>query len=273
MLLQFKNYTPEVYYKQSRDFQLLGRLFDTVVNHVKTNTDMVYTIPDGQYAGSGMIDLLVLTLGFKPKHNYNIEQLRAVCSILPTILRIKGTKTALELTCRAILRAEGLTQTYSVEYAYDKNKQIIPGVIELVIPQLQNITLLYDLLDYILPAGVSCNIIELSNYKNVTYNTAFTLEQQVRVLPTGHQQGQITQQSTDVFSNDELSDLILGGSIYLAGTTQNGPSKMLHVPGDMTRSLDFDPDPPDQSDSASANQVITPEEPEEPSANTTNEQE
>lgn len=107
-MLKTENFVPEVYYKYSRDFQFLGRLFDTVLNGPKSNADMLYGIPDYQYASSSLIILLAKTLGFQPRHEYDNEQLTAVCSILPDLLRYKGTLKAIDLLCTTVLRAEGL---------------------------------------------------------------------------------------------------------------------------------------------------------------------
>ena len=41
-MIRLQDMTPSVYYDQSRDFQFIGRLFDVVLNSVKTNADMVY---------------------------------------------------------------------------------------------------------------------------------------------------------------------------------------------------------------------------------------
>lgn len=154
MFIQLKNYTPEIYYRQSRDFQLLGRLYDIVLNSVSTNIDMIYSIPNPEYASSGLIELLALTLGFKPKHVYNVNQLKAVCSILPNILRVKGTLAALDLTCKALLNAEESTSIYKI-YKNDDD----PYNLIIIIPNLENTLLLSDLLDYILPTGLTCRII------------------------------------------------------------------------------------------------------------------
>ena len=44
-MIKTKNLTPENYYKQSRDFQLIGRIFDFVLNYLKTNVDAVSNNP------------------------------------------------------------------------------------------------------------------------------------------------------------------------------------------------------------------------------------
>ena len=157
-MIKLQEYTPEIYYKQSRDFQYIGRLYDLVLNSVKTNTDMIYSVPESDAAGSKMIDLLALTLGFKPKHNYSIKQLSAICSIFSIILRNKGNISAIEITCNTLLHSEGIWKDCRIEH--DQTNPDKQYLLELFIPQeLTDLNLLRDLLDYILPAGMTCNII------------------------------------------------------------------------------------------------------------------
>ncbi len=153
-MIKLQNYTPEVYYQQSRDFQYLGRLYDVVLNGVKTNADMIYDIPSSDAAGSKMIDLLALTLGFKSKHSYSVNQLAGICSIFPTILRYKGTKYAIDCVVRTLLSVEGIVKNYSIEKdVEDSFKWYV------IVPlELSDINLLRDLLDYIIPAGISCEV-------------------------------------------------------------------------------------------------------------------
>lgn len=151
-MIKLEELTPEVYYQQSRDFQYLGRLFDLVLNSTKTNSDVIYDIPKSDAAGSKLIDLLALTLGFKTVHEYNIKQLANVCSIFQTILRNKGTKYAIDLACTAILNAEGITDEHYVNIKEGTNVQIFMPW------SVSDLNLLKDLLDYILPAGVTCEI-------------------------------------------------------------------------------------------------------------------
>ena len=153
-MIRLQDYTPDVYYKQSRDFQFIGRLFDVVLNSIKTNADMIYDIPSSDAAGSKLIDLLALTLGFKSIHAYSVNQLAAVCSVLPTILRNKGNITALHIVCQTVLTAEGITSGYFID---DIDPETF--TLNLYIPQaLSDINLLKDLLFYILPAGITVSI-------------------------------------------------------------------------------------------------------------------
>lgn len=150
-IIKFQDLTPEVYYKKSRDFQFIGRLFDIALNNSKMNIDAISALPIDTSMDSKLLDLLALTLGFKSKHEYNIKQLAAICSILPTILRKKGSIDAIRSTCNALLNAEGITNMATVEVQGTTLTISIP-------PELSDLNLLKDLLTYILPAGMSCSI-------------------------------------------------------------------------------------------------------------------
>lgn len=155
-MIKLQHLTPEVYYKESRDFQLLGRLFDLVLNAVKTDTDLLYTLPLSTNSDEKLLELLALTLGFKPKHQYNARNLKAVCSVFSEILRNKGSIKAIKIACEALFNSMDISQ--QLDYDFTKGKDNTE--LNLYIAQdFGDITLLNDLLSYILPAGMSCNII------------------------------------------------------------------------------------------------------------------
>ena len=152
-LIKFQDLTPEVYYKRSRDFQYIGRLFDLVLNNAKMNTDIISSLPLNPDMDPRLLDLLALTLGFKSKHEYNTKQLAALCSIFPFVLRNKGSKLAIEMACNALLNAEGITKEASIEVSNQTVSIFLPS-------ELSDLNLLKDLLNYILPAGMSCSLIQ-----------------------------------------------------------------------------------------------------------------
>lgn len=153
MLLKTQDFTPDVYYRQSRDFQFIGRLFDVVLNSVKTNADMLYSIPLSEDSDERLLQLMTLTLGFKPRHQYNNRQLKAFCSVFAQIIRNKGNAKSFQLAVRALANAQGL-QEGQIAVAIDKTN---PFRLLVTLPsQFKGHTLLRDLLEYILPAGMSC---------------------------------------------------------------------------------------------------------------------
>lgn len=153
-MIKLQDLTPEVYYKQSRDFQFIGRLYDIVLNYSKTNAANLCQLPIGDNMNEQLLNLLALTLGFKPTKNYNSKQLLAICSVLPDIMRNKGSLNALIIAANALLTAEGIEQ--ALDYTIIPKQSITLYVSQ----QLSDFNLLKDLLNYILPAGISCGIVK-----------------------------------------------------------------------------------------------------------------
>lgn len=164
-MIKLQDLTPAIYYTKSRDFQFIGRLYDIVLNSVKTNAANLYNLPVGKNMDEQLLNLLAFTLGFKPTKQYNSKQLLAICESLPSILRNKGNLQALVLAVNALLAAEGIKQP--LDYSITPKKNITLYVAQ----ELKDLTLLTDLLDYLLPAGLDCVIIK----ETQVYNTSETL--------------------------------------------------------------------------------------------------
>lgn len=162
-MIKLQDLTPDVYYKNSRDFQFIGRLYDLVLNYSKTNCDLIYNLPLNDNTDEQLMDLLALTLGFTPKYKYTSKQLRAICSVLPYALKNKGNITAFLAASTALINAEELDQEISYSISDDKT------TITLYVPQnISDVTILNDLLDYLLPAGMTCKIIKELREKKPT---------------------------------------------------------------------------------------------------------
>ena len=159
-MIKLQDYTPEVYYRESRDFQFIGRLYDLVLNYVKTNADLIYSLPLSDNSDNQFVDLMAMTLGFHAKHKYTSQQLKAICFVLSEIIRNKGTIKALTIACDAIFHAEGIQGQF--DYGLTNNNT---NIIIYLPQELSDTTLLNDLFEYILPAGMSCQIIKTYSEK------------------------------------------------------------------------------------------------------------
>lgn len=154
-MIQLKNLTPHVYSDQSRDFQFIERLFDVVLNSVKTASDNLYALPISDDSDEQLLTLMAQTLGFKSRHHYNNAQLRALCACFSEIMRNKGSLQALDIISKALLNAEGIADEMAIET--NDNDQF---ALNIYVPQdLSDTNLLEDVFDYVLPAGMSYNII------------------------------------------------------------------------------------------------------------------
>ena len=172
-MIKLQELTPSVYYEQSRDFQFIGRLYDIVLNYIKTNADNLYTLPIGKNMDEKLLNLLAFTLGFQSKHQYNSKQLLAICSVLPLILKHKGSLDAILIAVNSILYAEGINQ--ALDYEFKDNNLVL-----YLSPDLSDLTLLKDIMIYILPAGIGCDMIkEIQSVNKI--ETVLTTKDEVTV--------------------------------------------------------------------------------------------
>ena len=159
-MINFYNQVPSVYNNASRDFQYISWLVNVVLNSVKHNVDDLYSLPNIQ-SDSRLTELLAMTLGFKVKRNYDQKQLKALVSIIPYILKYKGTYKALDLACIAIIKASGAMGVYSIS--------VDDSCLVVQLPEnLVDTVLLMDLLPYILPAGLTVRLISKTVYDSGT---------------------------------------------------------------------------------------------------------
>lgn len=157
-MLQLQKFTPDVYYKQSRDFQYLGRLFDIVLNSCKTEADILHSLPLSQDSPNSLLQLASYTLGLRLKTtHYTDQQLKAVLQIFPFLLKNKGSIKAVELLCVSLLRADNLDGEVGLIY----NEANAELVIQLP-PDFSATAFLMEVLTYILPAGVSYYITKVA---------------------------------------------------------------------------------------------------------------
>jgi hypothetical protein len=151
-MINLREQVPVIYSAASRDFQYLGWLIDIVLNSVKHNIDDLYYLPNVQ-SNTKFAELLATTLGFKIKRRYDQKQLAALVSILPSILKCKGTEKAVLIAGYALIKASGSP-------GEPKCKLDNKGNLEIILPkELIDVSLFSDLLPYILPGGMTCRIV------------------------------------------------------------------------------------------------------------------
>ena len=173
-MIKTKNLTPENYYKQSRDFQLIGRIFDFVLNYLKTNVDAVSNNPFSEDFDLELTKILATSLGFKQSHEYNNKQLKALCSTFTYLLRNKGNIKSIENLLNLLANTENNADRFIVNI----NEEVDPYNLLIYIPlDVKDTTLCEDVLKYILPAGMSYTIISQLLLDIDPIITKFTLEE------------------------------------------------------------------------------------------------
>lgn len=167
-MIKSQKLVPQVLVRESRDYQLLLRLFDAVINSSKTYTDLIKGLPlSANVDSSKLLDLVALTVGFESKHSYDLTSLYYLCTAFKKLLRYKGTRVALEEIVNIALRAQNISKNAEIEIITDRLSESNEGPslyryyqVNLYVPyELTNTTLLEDLLDYVLPSGFLYRII------------------------------------------------------------------------------------------------------------------
>lgn len=151
-MIKTRDLVPNIYYDNSRDFQFFGRIHEIIYNYIKTNIDIMTTLPLSKDVDLSMINLLLTTLGFSRRHEYNANDLRKICSVFTELLRLKGTRKAVELAIATLMNAQNIDKEFNVV------DRTISGVkqytFDIYLPiELKDIELLEDIFDYILPSG------------------------------------------------------------------------------------------------------------------------
>lgn len=154
-LIKTYNSVPSVYTHQSRDFQLIGHVYEAVFNSSKLATDMLNKMMPNADFDERLLNLSTTTTGFIRKHEYNTMDLTMILNSFAHLLRLKGTKLAIESALNILLRSQGISDPYSVEV--DANSKLLTLYLS---ERLEDVVLLTDLFDYILPFGFNYRIIQ-----------------------------------------------------------------------------------------------------------------
>lgn len=148
-MFRLQENVPEVYVKESRDFQLMSRLYDLSNNAVRYNIKSMENLLDPMLCSDRLLPLLATRVGFFPRAEYNTHALRLIISVFPYILKHKGTRKGIEMALNTILKAEN---EYSESYITIENSPNYKITISTK-RWLEDQTLLEDVLSYIIPIG------------------------------------------------------------------------------------------------------------------------
>ena len=97
---------PEVYVNESRDFQLLSRLYDCWQGSVNYNVLSMVNALEPTTALDRVLELLATRVGFFPRVHLDANILRYIIASFPYILKNKGTSTGIREAVYAIMKAE-----------------------------------------------------------------------------------------------------------------------------------------------------------------------
>lgn len=150
MQFQLDKNVPNVYVEESRDFQLLCHIIDVYLNQAIEKTfDMRFSL-DPKQCRAELLPLLARRMGFITSLHIPDDVLRAICSVFPTCIKMKGTLYAIRLAAHAILGVDEKITLLSV-LKDDNEKEKIVIVTNVT---SANLPYLKEVLRFITPPGV-----------------------------------------------------------------------------------------------------------------------
>lgn len=148
-MFRIQDNVPEVYINDSRDFQLISRIYDVLFTGVKYNIDSLRHTANTAEINAQLLPLLAYKLGFFTHSDVDSERLRHILQIFPSIIHKKGTLSAIKETLNLWFRLNNLPNR-EIRVYKDLSKHCI--IVDLESDSFDT-SLLDELFSFIIPAG------------------------------------------------------------------------------------------------------------------------
>ena len=150
--------TPYEYSKQSRDYQVLARLYSALFNVSKLYIDNM-DIWD-RNIDNRLSVLRARTLNFDPQHDWDLDDLDVVTSCFKYLIKYKGTKQALQYIVSIMMKIRRIDDEIDESTVEIKDNLITIRLED----DLVTLGIMEDIIRYLLPAGYMYRIIEYRSY-------------------------------------------------------------------------------------------------------------
>lgn len=154
-MIRTQDRTPEYYTKESRDFQIIGKLFDSAFNAPKTGADTILNISGTDNIDPRLVEYLSKTLGFNIRNSYPQNVLFNMLKSFKQMIANKGTKKAVENAVVSLLHSQNITSKYYIQWGVEGDSH---NIILYLPKETKNVSILNDVFDYILPAGFTYTV-------------------------------------------------------------------------------------------------------------------
>lgn len=175
-IIRLQNNTPPVYTEESRDFQLLCRIYDCIINAVKLDIDSIPTIVDTSQCLSSILPLLQTKVGFFTENTLQDKELRYAIEAFPYIVKKKGSREGIIECLNLFLQVNNILKSSQVIITNESiNKEDEYTIKILIESEVKDISLLEELIKYIVPTGYLVSYIftdtqklDIQNYDNIS---------------------------------------------------------------------------------------------------------
>lgn len=176
------NNVPDVYVNQSRDFQLLLRLYDSIFSGTKLDIDSMQGLINTSKTRNSILPLLSTKVGFFTNLEINDDKLRILLGGFPSLIRNKGSLLAIKEALNLYLKTEHIKCNIIISYSNVEttmgNERVLDHTLSIGSDKtLKNPQILQEIFKYILPIGfryrfysfksLETEIIELENNEDI----------------------------------------------------------------------------------------------------------
>lgn len=147
-MFHVENNVPDVYIQESRDFQLLARLYDLVLQSSRYNIESMRTATSTYRCVNRLLTAISSKVGFFDQIDITDYADRLLLHTFPYIIQYKGSMQGIDMVCALF---ERITGTH-IEVTFDKTEQELKVKFT---DRSSHIELFDRLMKYVLPCGVS----------------------------------------------------------------------------------------------------------------------
>lgn len=157
-VFRIQSNVPERYVNESRDFQLIGRLYDCIINGIKVDVDSIENIIDTNSCSGSLLQLLQSKVGFFTSVAITTEDLRIVLDAFPRMIKNKGSLLGIKQAINTFLKVKhlktGAYLTVTNEASTEEDRYTINIGVE---SEIIDTSILDALFYYVLPSGYIVN--------------------------------------------------------------------------------------------------------------------
>ena len=163
MFLQLEHNVPDIYVEKSRDFQLLCRIINIIINAMAEKSANLISNLDVDDIDEELLYPLVRKLGFTTHKYFPSNTLKNIAENFPRLIRNKGTLGAVRDAVYTVISSNQTVKILNVYYnSFDKKLTIVSDASNKYLEYIS------ELLEFIIPIGVSWDYIQNVNIiKNV----------------------------------------------------------------------------------------------------------
>lgn len=204
-MLRLQNRTPDVYTNESRDFQLLVRLYDCIYNGLQYNISTMPSVLNTKKCRDILLPLLQTKLGFFSKKEIDNYSLRYVLEAFPLLVKNKGSEKAIKQALAMFLKITNTDSNITVYYTKDgivldsgdsiPNNTLIMGINT----GFQDTLLLDEIFKYLMPVGVGYYFYF---FNNINVQDLLKIEESATLLFTSHNINDLLRDSDLLYHND-----------------------------------------------------------------------